>query len=578
MNTTIELPIELYKRLEKFATGFDQTPISVINGILDQQELSLKATAKEQDESINPSRYIFNNESLSKSRLVLKVITEYVYQQEEEINLYQLHQAFPNELQGSLGIANRFYEVMNKYDGEADKRHFVKEQDLLDLQDGKVAVCSQWTLASVEKFIQHARNLGFDIEKDTGSLTAFSVSSQCSDERIFSFNGEELSADRLVYKVIKSYVETQETDINLYQLSQAFPNKLQGFIGVANKFYDVVTQYDGKPNKYHFIDEYELLDLQDGKVAVCSEWGSHNIDGFVSKARSLGFDIQVNGVNVPNVANESSYEDTIYKFNGEALSASNLVHKVVTDYVVSQEEEINLYQLFQAFPNNLQGSVGIANKFYDVMTKYDGQPNKLHFIDEYDLLDLQDGKVAVCSDWGPSNIARFIEQARKLGYEIMVDGEATPSNDQSMHFMEEEIPCMQEAVPSVQDDIKTDTRKKYVYEGERFAASHLVLRVITDYVANQEEDINLYQLSQAFPNELQGEIGIANRYVDVLEQYSGEVNKRHFVKEKYVLDLQDGKVVVCTEWNDDNLQSFIDQARKHGFEIEVDNQSSSIAA
>lgn len=550
MNRTIELPTALYQRLEKHATGFHQTPITVIENVINAHEAAAARLHAEQNESQNPSKYIFNNEKLDKSRLVLKVVTNYVNDQEEDINLYELSQAFPNEIQGSIGIANKFYDVVKRYDGQANKRHFVGEHELLDLQDGKVAISTEWGASNIDAFIQRAHELGYNIELDSGKGSAIPMESVYS-EKTYIFKDEKLSPGHLVLKVISEYVNSQEEEINLYQLSQAFPNTLQGSIGVANKFYDVVTAYDGKDDKHHFVDEKDLLDLQDGKVAVCSQWDALNIGGFIQQAGELGFDIRLDGVISQDVIEPVQSESTgDYTFNDEKLSAKELVLKVITDYVNAQEEDINLYQLTQAFPHELQGSIGIASK-------YETQDDTHHFVGAHELLDLQDGKVAVCSEWDAHNIGAFVQQARELGYSIEVDG----------------------VISSIaSDEKKSRRRNKYLFDGEYLGASQLVLKIITDYVNKQEEDINLYQLSQAFPNDLQGPIGIVNKYDDVVKQYEGQVNQRHFVKEQYLLDLQDGKVAICTEWDTKNIMAFIEQAREQGYEITIDGINGSLAA
>jgi septum formation topological specificity factor MinE len=550
MNRTIELPTALYQRLEKHAAGFHQTPITVIENVINAHEATVARLKAEQNESANPSKYIFNNEKLDKSRLVLKVVSHYVNDQEEDINLYELSQAFPNEIQGSIGIANKFYDVVKQYDGQANKRHFVGEHDLLDLQDGKVAISTEWGASNIDAFIQRAHELGYSIERDYSNASAVPLESVHPDNT-YIFNNALLSPSHLVLNVISEYVNAQEEEINLYQLSQAFPNALQGSIGVANKFYDVVTAYDGKDDKHHFVDEKDLLDLQDGKVAVCSQWDALNIGSFIQQAKELGFHIGLDGMSSPSVADSVKSESTgDYTFNDEKFNAKELVLKVITDYVNAQEEDINLYQLTQAFPHTLQGPIGIASKFKT-------QDDTHHFVGAHELLELQDGKVAVCSEWDANNIGAFIQQARELGYSIDVNGVISPI---------------------ASDEKKSRRRNKYVFDGEHLGASQLVLKIITDYVNKQEEDINLYQLAQAFPNDLQGAIGIVNKYDDVVTQYEGQVNQRHFVKDQYLLDLQDGKVAICTEWDAKNIMMFIEKAREQGYEIAIDGVNESLAA
>jgi hypothetical protein len=563
MNTTIELSAQLHQRLEQHAFGFNQTPLSVIENALNSLEKYKADIEAERKEFVSPTKYLFNNEILDKSRLVLKVVTDYVNKQEEPINLYQLSQSFPNELQGEIGLANKFYDVAKKYDGLSNKHHFVSEQDLLDLQDGQVAISSEWGVSNIQAFIKRARELDYCIEivdKDI-SLGESHVASQ--NTKPYVFKNEALDESHLVLRVISDYVNAQEEDINLYQLSQAFPSEIQGEAGIAHKLYDVLSEYDGHKDKRHFIGELEMLDLQDGKVAISTQWHSGNIDGFIERARELGYNINSHIVGERSIIEEGETDDgaisddAIYVLDGQKFDASHLVKAVILDYVNKQEEDINLYQLTQAFPNDLQGSVGIAKKYDEVLAEYDGQDEKHHFVSEDELLDLQDGKVAIAKQWDESNVISFIQHARELGYNIESDG--------SLHSI------------GVSGG-KSKARIKYIYNEEKLAPSALVLSVITDYVNQQEEDINLYELGQAFPNDLQGSIGIANKYDDVISKHEGEVNKRHFVKEQYLLDLQDGKVAVSTVWDETNIEAFVERAREQGFIISKDGVDESFAA
>ena len=46
------------------------------------------------------------------------------------------------------------------------KRYFSNEQDLITLKDGTiVAVCNQWGIFNIKKFLMVANNLGYKIEE-----------------------------------------------------------------------------------------------------------------------------------------------------------------------------------------------------------------------------------------------------------------------------------------------------------------------------------------------------------------------------------------------------------------------------
>ena len=43
---------------------------------------------------------------------------------------------------------------------------------------------------------------------------------------------------------------------------------------------------------------------------------------------------------------------------------------------------------------------------------------RVFFAEEDEILHLSDGDAVVCSQWGIMNIPKFLEQARRFGYEI----------------------------------------------------------------------------------------------------------------------------------------------------------------
>ena len=76
-----------------------------------------------------------------------------------------------------------------------------------------------------------------------------------------------------------------------------FPKQLRErkktFWGCMNLREDAMTLYADTGKKRHFLDEAEIVRLEDGtEVAVSSQWGSGNIEMFIDAARKLGFVIE----------------------------------------------------------------------------------------------------------------------------------------------------------------------------------------------------------------------------------------------------------------------------------------------
>jgi hypothetical protein len=111
------------------------------------------------------SKYLFEGKTYGKSRLVLAVVKKYV-EDHQPATFAELKDAFPDALQGSLGVVRRIGDVSDKYKGIGGvKRYFV--DDIIRLMSGEqVIICTQFCATNTEKFVEHAVNkLGYIIEK-----------------------------------------------------------------------------------------------------------------------------------------------------------------------------------------------------------------------------------------------------------------------------------------------------------------------------------------------------------------------------------------------------------------------------
>ena len=111
------------------------------------------------------SKYSFYGQVFGKSRLVLAVVKKYV-EDHQPTTFDELKDAFPDALQGSLGVVRRIGDVSDKYKGIGGvKRYFV--DDVIRLMSGeRVIVCTQWAAVNTEKFVENAMYvLGYEISK-----------------------------------------------------------------------------------------------------------------------------------------------------------------------------------------------------------------------------------------------------------------------------------------------------------------------------------------------------------------------------------------------------------------------------
>ncbi len=108
-------------------------------------------------------------------------------------------------------------------------------------------------------------------------------------------------------------------------------------------------------------------------------------------------------------------DKTRYMYRGVAYLKNHLVLAVVQAFV-AENFPISKEELQCAFPKHLQGSLGVV---VDIETARQRNDYDLRFFtDEDEILHLSDGEMVVCSQWGILNIPKFVEHARKFGYEI----------------------------------------------------------------------------------------------------------------------------------------------------------------
>lgn len=116
---------------------------------------------------------------------------------------------------------------------------------------------------------------------------------------------------------------------------------------------------------------------------------------------------------------------------------------------------------------------------------------------------------------------------------------------------------------------KKDTQK-YIFNGLEFGKSRLVLEVIKSYVVNHPE-ITFNQLASQFLLNIQGSSGTFATIEDANKIYTKTGHKRHHIKPEEQLKLFDCTIAVSNQWGKDNIDGFINIARKLGYKIELVN-------
>lgn len=116
-------------------------------------------------------------------------------------------------------------------------------------------------------------------------------------------------------------------------------------------------------------------------------------------------------------ARKSSKDYTRYLFQGNSFNKRKLVLAVIQDWV-SKNKPSNLSELLQAFSQDVRsGGLFVPEK--EAKKIYTRQGIYRHFLGDGEILEFPDGtRYAISNQWGKGNIEKFINQSKKLGYEI----------------------------------------------------------------------------------------------------------------------------------------------------------------
>lgn len=106
------------------------------------------------------TKYEFRNRKYCKRQLVLECVKHYVSQM-TNISAENLIEAFPDYIQGSLGILKKVEDA--EIYSNAAKRFFFSDKDVIHLDDGDYVVCSQWDANNIKRFLKLVDELGFEV-------------------------------------------------------------------------------------------------------------------------------------------------------------------------------------------------------------------------------------------------------------------------------------------------------------------------------------------------------------------------------------------------------------------------------
>lgn len=132
------------------------------------------------------------------------------------------------------------------------------------------------------------------INKDNGqvyALTNLYEKKSSKDHTKYIFNGKSYSKGRLVWTIIKHFVDNNQ-QISFAELSEVFPKKLQGSHGVFTTFEEAL-KVNSKGYTRYFAKPQEIIMLPSDKVqiAITNQWKIDFFDNILKKFDELGFKI-----------------------------------------------------------------------------------------------------------------------------------------------------------------------------------------------------------------------------------------------------------------------------------------------
>lgn len=111
---------------------------------------------------------------------------------------------------------------------------------------------------------------------------------------------------------------------------------------------------------------------------------------------------------------------------------------------------------------------------------------------------------------------------------------------------------------------------KFRFNGISYNKGRLVNAVIKKLVEDKPQ-ITFSELKQIFPDKIQGSMGVFDLKEKAEEIYERTNRIRYYIKPDEVIKLADNVIIsTSTQWNPENIKTFIEQAKRESYNIEVE--------
>ena len=154
-----ELILDMLNRIVKLEKEVEELKN---NRNKNENVLSEKPIIDDKPQQRDKKRYMFNGNVYLKNRLVLAIVKDYV-SNNPTITSGELKMIFDKSLQGSIGVVEN--EIIAKQRKDYQVRFFSKDDEVIQLTDGNMFVCSQWGILNIKNFIKRTEQMGYKIEQ-----------------------------------------------------------------------------------------------------------------------------------------------------------------------------------------------------------------------------------------------------------------------------------------------------------------------------------------------------------------------------------------------------------------------------
>jgi len=222
--------------------------------------------------------------------------------------------------------------------------------------------------------------------------------------------GENLNKRQLVFQIVKDWAVKNNPTLD--EIQTAFPAEIQGSKGFILK--------ESEVNDAKRFNMQEPLSIKSGtKVVVSNQWGSKNIDAFLSLANDLGYNIEKVTKNVSTEKSTSDAASSEFDITKLSLREFKRLLRDIKDK--------------SSFESSLLKQVSRNIDFWSYLLVYDHIVNEGNLILSVDNMDeAQDVFLAEWWELGDAelSLAQFVMDKINMDFEEVQENE-----DQRIHYV-----------------------------------------------------------------------------------------------------------------------------------------------